>query len=292
MLEELIAKWNFLGARDPKDLAPAIAQIHRGVQFISMIGKYYLENLADDSHTNMEWLPEQRVLAGRWISTQKGRFRLAMAPSALELTFLDEELKGDSNIGLDGHTKNEVLSRVRSELDKRGVDGSLLKMELHYQIPPHETDEGLPFKLFDQSLFDEVIRLRENAEAVLHLFQGRFDTASDVRIWPHHFDSGSYIPRTFDEEGNAVTSFSIGYAIPDGSIDEPYFYVTTWSAKGDNKYENLPRLPHGEWLLTPFQGAILRLSEIESTEDADSQGQMVYGFLEAAIEASLDILSR
>jgi len=291
MLEELTARWNVLGARDPKDLAPAIAQIHRGVQFVSMVGKHYLEHQADDSHTNMEWLADQRLLAGRWISGEKGRFRLAVAPSTLELAFLDEHSNASSGFQLDGRTKDEVLEWVRKGLQEQGLDQNALKMDLHYDVPVHETDEGAPFRLFDQSVFDEATRVRENAERVLHIFRRRFDTASELRVWPHHFDSGSYIPVSFDEAGSAIKSFSIGYAIPDGTVDEPYFYVTTWSAKSDNEYVDLPQLSSGEWLLSPFQGAILRLSEIESAAHAESQARMVFSFLESAIEASLSILS-
>jgi len=283
--------WQPLEPVDVKLLASPIAQVHRGAQFISMIGKHFVVNESDDSHTNMEWLAAHQVLAGRWVTDGNAPLRLAIRPRTLDLVFFDENFNAIDEFSLNGNSKDSALAWARDALSNAGLKGENLMMDLHYDIPHHETDDGMAFQLADQPLFDSIVIIRSNADLILReAIRGR-KTASEVRIWPHHFDTGSYIPVGFDESGAATRSFSIGYAIPDGAIDEPYFYVTAWSAGVEMDYANLPDLSEGEWLHTPFHGAILRMSSILAVTDRSDQGRLVSTFLEEAIDASLELLA-
>ncbi len=275
---------------DPKSLAPAINMIHRGVQFISMVGKYYVENQADDSHTNMEWLSEHEVLAGNWANSPKGKFRFAMRPKDLRLIMFDEEMSEIDHYPLHGQVLSQILDWVKVRLHQLEVDGEQLKLDLHYDIPHHPTDDGAPFEYNDPELFAEMANHRANSDIILKAFAAQDKTASPVRTWPHHFDNGAYIPMVFDDQGNAIKSYSIGFAIHDEAIDEPYYYITTWSATGDNFYEKLTPLPFGEWLTTPFNGAILRASEFVNQPTPHDQARVLCGFLVAGIAASKKII--
>lgn len=289
-MEYLLKQWQLLGRSSPLELKPAIEEIHHGVQFIAMVGKYYVEHQPDDSHTNMEWIADKEVLAGNWVKAPKGGFRLAMRPKDLELIIYDADMNMTDACTLDGKTNVKACRWVEDHLDQFGEDSSKMNLILHYEIPDHETDEGAAYQLFDRSLFVEMAKYRANGDLLLRHFASQYENASEVRTWPHHFDNGTYIPMVFGPEGEHLKSFSIGMGIPDEASDEPYFYITTWSKTGDNSYENLPALPSGEWISSPFNGAVLKASEIIEHKTAEGQFQCVFDFLEAGVAASLAII--
>ena len=282
--------WKLL-THNPSDLTPSIDQIHRGVQFISMVGKFYVENQADDSHTNMEWLEDKEVLAGNWAPSPKGSFRFAMRSSELTLIMYDQDMNEVDNCQLNGLNNGQILDWVKIHLHQFNVDAEKMKLDIHYDIPHHPTDDGVPYDFSNGELFAEMAKYRANSDLVLKEFATQYENASAVRTWPHHFDHGVYIPMVFDDQGTAVKSFSIGLAIHEEAIDEPYYYITTWSARGDNSYEGVSLLPYGEWLDEPFKGAILRASEIVSETSAQGQMELVREFLKSGIEASKGILN-
>ena len=289
-MNSLFENWQKLGDISPKTLKPAVEEIHHGVQFIAMVGKYFVENQPDDSHTNMEWLQEEEVLAGNWVKAPKGNFRLAMRPKDLALQIYDAQMQRVDECTLHGMTNVQACRWVESHLDQFGEDSSKMNLMLHYEIPNHKTDEGKPYQLFDQPLFEEMAKYRANSDLLLRYFASQYNTASPVRTWPHHFDNGAYIPVVFGKDGAHLKSFSIGLGIPDEASDEPYFYITTWSKAGDNSYENVAPLPAGEWISTPFTGAILRASEIVAKPSAEEQANLVLNFLEHGIASSLQII--
>ena len=49
-----------------------------------------------------------------------------------------------------------------------------------------------------------------------------FHEVSEVRIWPHHFDTGCL--GYFDTKKNV--SVGLGLAIPDKNVDDWYFYAS------------------------------------------------------------------
>jgi len=290
-LATIKSNWKLLGKVEPKELSPAIEQIHRGVQFIAMAAKHYVKNLPDDSHTNLKWLPQEEVLAGNWIRERKGNFRFAMRSKDLTLIVYNADMKPTSEFPLHGKTNETALAWVKSQLTEFGKDAALMKMDIHYDIPPHETDKGTPYKLDLPPLFEEMAKHRANSNLALEYFAKAHKTASTTRTWPHHFDHGVYIPMVFDDLGNATKSFSIGMGIPDPASEEPYYYITTWSQAGDNHYRDLEALPYGEWIQEPFNGAVLKASEIVKSKSAVQQSKIVMDFLKAGIAASKKILA-
>ncbi|MFY0593840.1 hypothetical protein [Roseivirga sp.] len=289
-LASIKSNWSLLSSEDPKSLAPAIEQIHRGVQFIAMAGKHYVKNVPDDSHTNLRWLPREEVLAGNWIRERNGNFRFAIRSKDLTLIVYNANMEPASTFALNGKTNEEALVWVKEQLTSFGKDAALMKMDIHYDIPPHETDNGSPYQFQNATRFAETAKHRANSDLALAYFAKAYKTASTVRTWPHHFDHGVYIPMVFDDAGNATKSFSIGMGIPDPASDEPYYYITTWSKAGDNEYKNLPPLPSGEWISAPFNGAVLKASEIVKSKSAAQQSKIVMDFLKAGIAASQKVL--
>lgn len=290
MSESLNSNWQLLGTAAPLSLKPAIEQIHRGVQFISMVGKHYVKNEADDSHTNMEWLAAEEVLAGHWANSPKGRFRFAMRSKDLTLLMYNQDMTVVDNCPLQGLNNAQILDWVKIHLYQFDVDANAMKMDIHYDIPHHETDDGVSYSYAEPGLFEEMARHRANSDLILKHFATQYKTASAVCTWPHHFDHGAYIPMVFGEDGEHLKSFSIGMGIPDEASEEPYYYITTWSKAGDNIYEDLAPLPAGRWISSPFNGAVLKASEITAKATINEQVALVSAFLETGIQASLKLL--
>lgn len=289
-LASIKSDWSLLSSDDPKSLKLAIEYIHRGVQFIAMAGKHFVKNVPDDSHTNLRWLAKEEVLAGNWIRERKGNFRFAMRSKDLTLIVYNAQMEMVSEFALDGKTNEEGLSWIKTQLTVFGKDASQMEMNIHYDIPAHETDTGAAYGMATTALFAEMSKHRANSDLALSHFAKAYKTASTVRTWPHHFDHGAYIPMVFDEAGNPTKSFSIGMGIPDAASEEPYYYITTWSQVGDNAYDNLTPLPKGEWISEPFNGAVLKASEIVKTKSAAQQAKVVIDFFKAGITESLKVL--
>lgn len=282
--------WKVLSGASPASIEPAIELVHRGSQFISMVGKFYIENQPDDSHTNMEWLDDKQVLAGNWAGSPKGNFRFAIRPKDLTLVMHDQDMKVVDECALNGLTNSQILDWVKIHLIQFDVDADLMKLDLHYDIPHHPTDDGAVYTFENSDLFEEAAKWRANSDILLKHFAKDFETASTVRTWPHHFDHGTYIPMVFDDGGNAIRSFSLGYAIADSVIDEPYFYITQWSANKDIDYANLESLTYGNWFPETLGGAALRISDVLKASDSETQIKMLSTYFEEGIAASLKLI--
>lgn len=290
-VQTIINHWKHQPTQNTTQLKAAIAQVHRGVQFIAMFGKHYLPHQADDSHTNMEWLENSNAMAGGCCATHKGKVRWVMDVAAFSLQLQDTEGKNLATYALHGKTKAQALDWFKAQLEPLGLEAENMQMDLHYDIPEHETDQGVPFNLFDQALFKRVAHHYANADLVLrHYAKDFLKNASEVRIWPHHFDIGTYIPMVFDEVGNAQRSFSLGYAIPDGVVDDFYFYITQWSETNTLDYEGIEPLPVGQWLPEQLHGAALAAEEIASSDTAAAQMQKVSDYMEAGIKTALRLI--
>lgn len=288
-LESIKSNWKLLG-HDPKALAPAIDQIHRGVQFVAMAAKHYVKNQPDDSHTNLRWLPKEEVLAGNWIRERKGNFRFAMRSKDLTLIVFNSNMEITSEFALSGKTNEEALAWTKAQLKAFGKDESKMKMDIHYDIPAHETDNGAVYNFTSPEPYQEIANYRANSNDALEYFAQKFKTASTVRTWPHHFDIGTYIPMVFNDKGEAIKSFSLGFAIADSVVDEPYFYITQWSAAKDIDYANTKALTKGEWLPGTLGGAVLKASTVAKSKTAKAQASMVIQYFKEGVAASLELI--
>ncbi len=291
-LETIRSNWKLLGKIKPAALSPAIDQIHSGVQYIAMAGKYFIKNEDDDSHTNLRWLPQEEVLAGNWIRDRKGNFRFAIRPKDLTLIVFDSNMNPVSDFPLDGKTNQEGLSWVEKQLTAFGKDASQMQMDIHYDLPKAVTKAGDPYNHSDPIPFQEIAKYRANAHFMLEHCVEKFEHASNVRTWPHHFDTGSIIPISFDKNGEPTQSFSLGFAIADTVVDEPYFYITQWSAKKDIDYSGVSELSKGEWFPEALGGSALRASTLLKAKTRATQAEMLIKYFEEGITASLALIQK
>jgi len=266
-----------------------LQQQHHAAQFIAMVGHHLIPQQADDSNTNMEYIPDGNLLLGN--SLPNG-MRVALQLTELKLLILDKGNKPKKVIQLDGKTKKQVFVEIAQNLADVGIDVTNLKNELHYEIPSHPLDDGATFSIKDKNSFVENAFYRHNAKIVLNEIAGVFGQEEPIRIWPHHFDTGAFYVISKNQKGEASQTIGIGFAIPDTMIDEPYYYLSFWSENPVEGLDKLPTLDAGSWMMPDWNGAVLKHSEILKADSADSQHELVKTFYQSGIKSLLDYFKK
>lgn len=240
--------------------------LHHAVQFLAASGKYLLDEQEDDSHTNMSWDAKTNTFYGGSINN---RARVALHVPSLALKVSGPTGIELASLSLSGKTKKEGLIWLRQALQLKQIDSSGLELKMHFEIPKHPTNKDKPFPEADSKILEELANHRTIADRVCSEVFSQHAKASPPRTWPHHFDHGVYVPFDFDTEGNAIRSFSVGYAVADSVIAEPYFYVTQWKKDEEVDYSDTPELEYGTWLPEKLKGAGLALSDVLEMSDQE-----------------------
>ena len=81
-----------------------------------------------------------------------------------------------SEFTLHSKTNEEALEWIKRQLKAFGKDASQMKMDIHYDIPSHKTDNGAVYDLNTPELFQEIANYRANSNEVLEYFAPKFNT--------------------------------------------------------------------------------------------------------------------
>lgn len=273
--------WKLLSIPFNMEIHDALQQQHQAAQFIALVGKHLVPNIADDSNTNMDFVFKDNLLRGNVLPDG---FRVTLGLTDLRLRILDQENNTKKEISLVGKTKVVAFEELKQSLSDLGVDVTNFINELHYEIPTHSLDKGAVFSLKNESSFIENTNYRHNAELVLQEIAKPFEQAEAVKIWPHHFDTGSFIPVAKNEKGELSQSIGMGWAMPDTMVDEPYYYLSFWSEKPMDNSDNLAALPAGQWMMPNWNGAVLKQSEIMQQKTAEEQFEIVKSYFKQGID--------
>lgn len=281
-------RWALLGAVAPTDLVGPRLQLHWAVQLVSAVGTTLLPAAADDSHTNLEWLAEPALFAGR-LTADPPRCQAALRPADLHLSLLDERGATVAEHALHGLTFGQGLVWLEQEIaafTQRPLPRPLRRREL--DLPDHAVGRGAAFSVTDPAAFLELSRWYANADDVLCDLAECTPDASAVRCWPHHFDIATLVTVASGQNGESARTIGIGMSPGDASYAEPYWYVTPWP------YPDAPRLPElaggGRWHTSGWIGAVLTGSAIVSAPSAAVQAHQVSAFLETAVDACRALL--
>lgn len=280
--------WKKLSPQDTEALHQAIVYIHHAAQLVAAVGDSLLPKADDDSQSSLQWLPGINAMAGQLID---GQFRAALRYLPFELLVLDDQNRIREGEALPGKKKKEMLTWLQRAVIRTGGEGNKIKPISHFKIPDHAVQHGNPFPEILPHIHNELIYYRSNADWVLNEVAGLYKGATPVRTWPHHFDTGSIIPLTTDEEGNPSRTIGIGWAIPDEQFSEPYYYVNHWTNGAPPDYGQLPALEGaGEWYLNAWKGAVLKDSSVIQHKQTADQQQEVLQFFRSAIRTTRSFL--
>jgi hypothetical protein len=283
--ESAIADWERVGRVDPKKLTEARLVAHWAVQVVAGVGEALVPAEPDFSHTSLDWLGDDRLLAGQ--PTPKGvRVALRLGDMTLHVRIDGETV---ASLELTGKTLAGAVAWVTGELEKK--HGSLRAKPAipTHEMPAHPVGRGSPFAAPDRDALEELTRYYANAWRFESVMSGKTLGASPVRCWPHHFDIATLVtldpPGTNPEEARSI---GLGLSPGDAIYDEPYFYVNPWPFPEDR--EGCPELGGGgHWRTEGWFGAVLPASAVDGGSATD-QARQVFAFITSAFAAERSIL--
>jgi hypothetical protein len=226
-------------------------QLHLASQYLAMAGKSFLPQKDDDSHTNLGFFSEDNTLR-TWDLNDSGIY-LAFRFDDFSLQWGDAD--GKIAFALDGKNHDEIISWITKMASASKLE-KIYNYDLHYELP-YSPPVNFRFNSSDLSELDNLLQLRILAQNVLKEFLDGENLQSDIRIWPHHFDTGAF----FELNDNSGKSIGLGMAIPDSVCNQHYFYMSGYLGHDALETNSFSKLSYGQWKNNGFKGAILNTSK-------------------------------
>jgi len=222
-------------------------------QYLAATGISFLPKKDDDSHTNLTFSIENESLYSGPLNKNG---------DTLSVSYKKFELHWNSNnvsvpLRLEGVSHSEILEWIERMATKAGLR-SPYKYSFHYEFP-YEIDDNYIFRLLDTQRLRELLKLRISAQLILEKFLKDHGLTSEIRIWPHHFDTGAYANFN-DNSGRAV---GLGLAVPDSICSDHYFYISGYQGNDEVNILEFKPLSHGNWGVNGFNGAILPATGVD-----------------------------
>jgi len=249
-------------------------RVHLLSQLIAKANRSFVERKSDDSHTNLGYDPINHRIYGHWIVAEKGNVILALNLLDYQFEWLDDAFVVLSSVKIEGKTFLQLEEAIEQSLPALGLAVDGFRDPLHFEIPeyPFAAD---PFTAFaaDGLLLWE--RCRTLANEASHAVLVHLQAQGEVRIWPHHFDTGIYAPV------NSHIGLGFGLAMEDSVIHAPYFYLSGYALDGQQvDYTAASKLTVGEWVLQEhWKGAALPLAALQ--EDGS---KLLSSFIQEAVQ--------
>lgn len=264
--------------------------MHHAAQAVAAFGDSLLPKASDDSQSSMNWNSEINALCSQEVNLKR-RVRIALAYHSFKLHMINADDTSMGSFPISGQTKTTALSFVRMQARSMGKSAEEVQPISSFELPDSPYNQGAPFLIKDLNELKEMAKYRHNATELLKAIAAKYEHATPVATWPHHFDTGSVINVSFDDIGEPTSTVGIGMAVEDSACGEPYYYVNHWSKDKKISYDSLPELTEGaRWETGNFKGAILPMSVVVKAKTAEEQCQMVEKFLQEAIDASIQLI--
>ncbi len=253
--------------------------LHSLAQLLARTGTNQLPNQPDDSQANLNWNAQKQHVEGRPFDHDSQQIRLVINLSGGCIQFVTVENQSVALFVIDGKTPDEVVAWWHEVLHGWGL----------------KTDKPLSYQLDHEPITPQMtytwpadmgpwVEWRTVANETLQTLNDQTRQFSEVRIWPHHFDTGVYYSFP-DKTGNERAAIWAGYAVADALSQEPYFYLSGYNTRQPVNFSIAPPLTVGHWLVTPnWNGAFLAVSEASSITWVSQFFKESYDWLCAAIE--------
>ncbi len=235
--------------------------LHQLSQTIAKANRTFVLPKEDDSHTNLFFDPVSCRIYGRWMDTGRGRLIVALNLVNSQFEWLNDTREVQQSVSMEGKTQMQIELEINDKLPSLGLNPSGFLAEMHYEIPKYEFVNQVYSELPVVSV-KEWVKWRSLANQAGHLVTGNLQAPAEVRIWPHHFDTGIYATP------NKNTGIGFGLAMQDTLVGAPYFYCTGYDLNGnDLTYSEMPDLTFGHWVVGgSWNGAVLSLSDLTDNE--------------------------
>lgn len=225
--------------------------MHLAAQYLAAAGISFVEKKSDDSHTSLKYEVNNTSLYTLPLNVVGDTLSLNYKLFALEWN----SKNNTETILLNGRSHKEVLNWIRTRVKESGIEKKF-NYTFHYDLP-YAINDDFTF-LLERDALKKQTSIRTLAQNTIESFLLKSKLQSDVRTWPHHFDSGAF--SILNEDGKF--SIGLGLAIPDAVCDDFYFYISAYKGHQSFSTEGFLPIKFGLWKNNGFKGAILPASQI------------------------------
>ena len=231
--------------------------IHLAAQYLATAAICLLEKKEDDSHTNLGFDAKTGYL-NTWPLNNEGS-SIAFDYNQFSLHWMAYN-KTKLTLPLDGKTHKEIviwMRRVTTAQDS----SEPYKYALHYDLPYEEITDDFMFSKPAQSELSRSLKYRGIAQKALETVVAKFNLNTNIRIWPHHFDTGGYAIINPDKQ----IAVGFGLAIPDTMVDNYYLYTAGYRGNESVDTSKFDAISYGKWRNQGFKGAVLSMEDVDET---------------------------
>ena len=232
-------------------------KIHQLSQVIAKVNRSFVLKNPNDSHTNLFFDPVSHRIYGRWIDAGDKKIIFALNLKGFAFEWLDDKRQVTQSIDIQSKTISNMEYAVEQSLSDMGLKKEGFRDKLHYDIPVYPLLKE-PFESFALKSRENWEYHRKIANRACSDLLGYLQVEGEIRIWPHHFDTGIYV------EPGTSTGLGFGLAMEDSMVGGPYFYFSGYQlGEGSFDYGNVVDLVRGKWKIGKnWNGAVLPLSEL------------------------------
>lgn len=240
-------------------------QLHLLTQIIAKANRTFVPKKEDDSHTNLSYDELGDRILGHWINTDNGDIIVGLNLSSLSIEVISSSNQSLSSTSTIGKTISTIEGEVAEALQSVGLDINGFTNDLHFEIPDYSIAKDEMAAISVASL-EEWRQIRSLANQQNQFVLDFLAQHGEIRIWPHHFDTGIYVTPT------ERLGIGFGLAMGDSMEPSPYLYTSGYGLKGEFQYTDLPTLEHGRWEIGEhWRGAVLPISAILNMNAEDAQ---------------------
>ncbi|MBL4686652.1 MAG: Rieske 2Fe-2S domain-containing protein [Nannocystaceae bacterium] len=279
--------WTTLGDVAPSHLTGARSCVHWACQLPAAATAGLIEARPHFSHTNLGWERAVQALVGHPVNPgEEVAVRAGVRIKDLTLVVV-RGTDVTTEFPLAGRTLDDgrawLAKALADTLDADVAEFSLFEHEL----PGHPVQTGAAFDIegVDAALAELALWLA-NTHDLLELFVHGDKCASEVRLWPHHFDMTSLLTLVADDDPDKAKSINVGVSFGDDSYAQPYAYVSPWPHAPEGE---APSLTLGHWHKDGFFAAVLE-GDVLVSGGAEGQAQRAEAFFVQAGDLSRTML--
>ncbi|PWJ38637.1 hypothetical protein [Sediminitomix flava] len=230
--------------------------LHLLSQVIAKVNKVFVPSKEDDSHTNLYFDSVSKAIYGRWFQKGHKRYIFSLNLIAFQFELLDERKRIEIKQDIVDKTIFEVEQELIIKLTKKGFKAESISKPLHFIITEYDFANN-PIQFLSEESISQWLGYRSLANYACLDFIGLTQISSEIRIWPHHFDTGIYF------EPTPKLGIGFGLAMEDNKVGNPYFYISAYPIKTEIDYTKIDDPQIGKWIiLDDWKGCVLSLEEI------------------------------
>ncbi|NAS29386.1 hypothetical protein GTQ40_00235 [Flavobacteriaceae bacterium R38] len=234
-------------------------KLHHLSQTLAAFSNSYLDKAEDDSQSNLLWSVEKEAIISR--SVNNIHLELHIKDLVLKLVSPTETITLDV-LGL---AKTDLDSWLKKHLSLVSLDENRFNYNLGFSLDSDHTT-FIDLDTDAEKSILELINHRNFCQNALESISKAYKNATEIRIWPHHFDTGMLID--LSSQHDMSKGLGLGYAIADSLSDLPYFYTYGWGIPID--YNSLSSLKNGLWIDKEWKGALLAANNSITFKDIEN----------------------